>query len=316
MSKFQHSVPLSRSVIQKRLSRRKEMLVSAKKGILLRAAIVVMELVGFYILQSYTLLLDALSSFLDVSFSLLLVLMLRFADRPPDREHPFGHGRIEPLAGMLMGFLILIIGIMTAARQLISIFQGAEHPEFASAHGWIIPLVAILMLEISHRLLKRTAKAQKSDALMVDAWHYRIDALSNFLALIALGLVAIFPKWAYPIDQMGALAIALFMIGIGGYAGWTNLHPLVDRAPDKSYFDMVRTAALSVEGVHATEKTLIQTYGPDAHVSIDIEVEPGLSVQEAHAITQKVRREIQKKWPQVREVIVHVEPFYPNDHQE
>jgi divalent metal cation (Fe/Co/Zn/Cd) transporter len=76
----------------------------------------------------------------------------------------------------------------------------------------------------------------------------------------------------------------------------------------------VKEAALKVEGVLATEKVLIQSYGPDAHVDIDIEVAPNLSVEVAHKLTQKVRAEIQKAWPAVRDVIVHIEPYYPGDH--
>jgi hypothetical protein len=97
-------------------------------------------------------------------------------------------------------------------------------------------------------------------------------------------------------------------------AAKNNIHQLLDRTPDDSYFTLVRDAAMKASGVHATEKILIQVYGPDAHVSIDVEVDPHLSVEVAHEITQKVRHEIQVAWPAVRDVIVHVEPYYEGDH--
>jgi divalent metal cation (Fe/Co/Zn/Cd) transporter len=84
--------------------------------------------------------------------------------------------------------------------------------------------------------------------------------------------------------------------------------------PDESFFTLVKVAAMRVKGVLATEKVLIQTYGPDAHVSIDVEVDPAMPVEEAHAISQKVRHEIQIAWPCVRDVIVHIEPFFDGDH--
>ena len=104
------------------------------------------------------------------------------------------------------------------------------------------------------------------------------------------------------------------MVCIGCAAAWSNLDQILDRIPSKEYFKRVHIAALSVQGVLATEKVRIQSYGPDAHVSIDIEVDPHLTVEIAHEITQKVRLAIQLAWPAVRDVIVHVEPFYENDH--
>ncbi len=104
------------------------------------------------------------------------------------------------------------------------------------------------------------------------------------------------------------------MIVVGLNASKKNLHQLVDGVPDRSYFDRVKEAALSVKGILATEKILIQIFGPDAQVSIDVEVDPKLSVEKGHELSQQVRLAIQKKWPSVRDVIVHLEPYYPNDH--
>ncbi len=104
------------------------------------------------------------------------------------------------------------------------------------------------------------------------------------------------------------------MIGMGIYNARENLQQLLDRAPSADCFERVKKAAVNVLGVKDTEKILIQHYGPDAHVNIDIEVDPKLSVEEAHRITQHVRAEIQREWPAVRGVTVHVEPYYPGDH--
>jgi divalent metal cation (Fe/Co/Zn/Cd) transporter len=90
---------------------------------------------------------------------------------------------------------------------------------------------------------------------------------------------------------------------------------MMDRIPNPRFFEKVKNAARSVDGVEETEKIRIQLYGPDAHVDIDIEVDPHLTVEVAHKISQQVRAEIQKKWTAVRDVTVHVEPYYPNDHQ-
>ena len=104
------------------------------------------------------------------------------------------------------------------------------------------------------------------------------------------------------------------MVILGLVAAKINLHQVMDKPPEKKFFSLVESAAKSVQGVLGTEKIRIQRYGPDAHVDIDIEVDPNMAVHDAHDITQLVRIEIQKKWPQVQEATVHIEPYYANDH--
>jgi cation diffusion facilitator family transporter len=313
MSKFPDSIPLPDSVLEQRKERNRQLIRTSRQGVSIRLSIIAAELLGFVFLNSSVLLLDALSSLMDVASSLFLVLCIKLADKPPDKEHPFGHGRFEPIAGLQLGLLLVVLGGAMLFQQIGAIMKGAEgrvlHP-----FTWVIPLGAVILLEMSYRILYKTAKKENSPALLADAWHYRIDSINSFFAMVALILAAYYPLQSVLIDHLGAVVIDLFMMGVGAFASRKNLHQLVDRAPEQKYFDIVRSAALSVEGVRSTEKIRIQIYGPDAHVSIDIEVDPALSVDLAHKITQKVRAEIQKQWPSVRDVIVHVEPYFPGDH--
>jgi cation diffusion facilitator family transporter len=289
------------------------MVVTARRGVMLRSVIIFAEIFGFVFLNSSALLLDALSSLIDVASSLFLILCIRFADKPPDHNHPFGHGRFEPVAGLQLGLLLAVIGGGMLIQQLTAI-SSEPTGKVIQPLTWLIPLGAVVLLEISYQHLKRTAKRQHSPALLADAVHYRIDGINSLFAMIALLFAAYFPQYSALCDHLGAVVIALLMLGIGIFAAKNNLHQLLDRVPEPHYFDKVKTAALRIEGVLATEKLRIQLYGPDAHVSIDIEVAPGLSVELAHELAQQVRAEIQKEWPAVRDVIVHVEPYYPGDH--
>jgi cation diffusion facilitator family transporter len=313
MTKFPPSIPLPDSVSETRQQRRKQMVVTARRGVMLRSVIILAELFGFFFLNSSALLLDAVSSLFDVAASLFLIFCIRFADRPPDRNHPFGHGRFEPIAGLQLGLLLAVVGGGMLIQQLTAISSETE-TKVIQPLTWLIPLGAVILLEISYQTLKRTAKRQNSPALLSDAVHYRIDGINSLFAMIALLFAAYFPQYSNLCDHLGAVVIALLMVGIGVMAAKNNLHQLLDRAPSGEYFDKVQSAAMRVDGVLATEKIRIQLYGPDAHVSIDVEVAPDLSVELAHELTQKVRAEIQKEWPAVRDVIVHVEPYYPGDH--
>ncbi len=313
MSKFPPSVPLPESVSENRIERRRQIVVTARRGIILRCLIIIAELVGFALLNSSSLLLDGLSSLFDVAASLFLIFFVKIADKPPDQEHPFGHGRFEPIAGLQLGLLLAVLGGAMFIQQLLAISSEPQGKVIAP-FTWLIPLGAMILLEISYQKLKRTGKKQNSPALLADAVHYRIDALNCLFAMVALIFAAYFPIYSALCDHLGAAVIALLMIGIGIYAAKNNINQLLDRIPPQKFFDTVKFAAMRVGGVLGTEKIRIQLYGPDAHVSIDIEVSPDLSVEKAHELTQRVRTEIQKEWSAVRDVIVHVEPYYAGDH--
>lgn len=313
MNKFPESVPLPDSIQQSRLERRRQMVKMAQHGVIFRGVIILAEVVGFALFNSSALLLDAISSSFDIASSIFLIFCIKFADKPPDRNHPFGHGRLEPFAGLQLGVFLVIISIVMILQQLFASTHGVRNDRISS-WTWLIPCAAMILLEIAYIRLKRTAKKQNSPALLADAVHYRMDAINSAFAMLALLCAAYVPQYSALFDHMGALVIAIVMGIIGSVAIRNNLHQLLDFTPSPHYFSLVKEAALKVSGVLATEKVLIQVYGPDAHISIDIEVAPDLSVEVAHQLTQEVRAEIQKAWPSVRDVIVHIEPFYPDDH--
>lgn len=312
MSQFPTPVPLHKSIDAKRKQRQKQLLGAAWKGACFRSAVVGIELIGFFWWGSAALLVDALASLMDIVATVVLAICIRLAGRPPDENHPFGHGRYEPLAGFQLGLLMAIVGFFLLVQQGAMIAQETEPLSvYAHSYSWMIPLFAVFLLECGYRQSMRSAKAHDSSAMATEAWHYRIDALNSLIALVALSVGAFLPQWSGLIDHMGAFGIAGMMLAVGGLCALENMHQLLDRVPDESFFDVVQRAAKRVEGVAGTEKVRIQLYGPDAHVDIDIEVDPKLSVEAAHRITQYVRAEIQKEWASVRDVTVHVEPYYP-----
>lgn len=313
MSHFPDPIVLPDQIIRQREERQRQLIKSCVRGIALRFAIILGEVAGVIIFGSSALLMDALASLIDVFSSVLLVICIKLAYRPPDEDHPFGHGRYEPLIGLQLGVLMALIGGGMLFQQTFELGSfSVDHS--IDPRTWIIPFCAVILLEISYQIVMRAARQQHSPALAADAVHYRIDGVTSLFATVALLGAAYFPSWGVTLDHVGAIFIALLMIGIGIYAARQNLHQIMDRTPDKRYFERVKKAAERVEGVLGTEKIRIQLYGPDAHVDIDVEVEPLLSVEVAHAISQKVRVEIQKEWAQVRDVTVHIEPFYPGDH--
>lgn len=313
MSRFPDPILPDNKVLEERRKRKRHLLFAVRWGVTLRLLIVAAELAAFLIFGSFALLMDAIASSLDIISSIFLIFALFLATRPPDKEHPFGHGRYEPLAGMLLGVLLTVIGFGMLLQQLWLVVETVPREPLAPLL-WVVPFGAVVLLEICYRIVCYAAKKEDSPALIADAVHYRIDALTSLFAAVALVLGAAFPEWSIFFDQAGACLIAVLMIALGAMAARKNVQQLMDRAPDDEYFKSVRRAALAVPGVYETEKVRIQLYGPDAHVDIDVEVAPNLSVEEAHRISQHVRVAIQKVWPKVRDVTVHIEPYYPGDH--
>lgn len=310
---FPEPVLLPEEVYNARRERTKALVRIAMIGIAIRLSIVLFELVGYAIYGSMTLLLDSFSTLADVISSLVLVFSIKLAQRPPDKEHPFGHGRYEPIAGLQLGVFLAIAGVGLFTQQLSALLSEPKVPQI-DPHVWLFALTSVILLEISYRKLTKVAKEQKSQALLSEALHFRADSLNSLFALFILVLVALFPDASGIFDRIGAIAIALIMCVMGLYGAKKNLNQLLDRIPEEEFFTKVRKAALKVSGVHDTEKIRIMQYGPDAHVDIDIEVDPTLSVEVAHTISQHVRAAIQKDWPQVQDVTVHIEPYYENDH--
>jgi cation diffusion facilitator family transporter len=306
-------VPAADSVAAARSRRERELLRAARLGIVLRVGVVVVELLGVWLLGYAALLVDAVSSLFDVAASFAIVFAIRLAARPPDEEHPFGHGRYEPLAGLQLGLIVCVAGAWLAARHVAGVFESPAAGE-VNAFAWLIPAGAAAVLEFSARLVQRIGRRQHSTALIAEGFHYRVDAATSLVAATGLLTASLVPAYGHLIDLVSAVLLAVIMMTLGALAAWENLHQLLDRVPREDHFQRVRESALCVDGVLGVEKVRIQHAGPDAHVDIDIEVDPDMPVSEAHVITQHVRARIQADWPFVREVVVHVEPFYAGDH--
>jgi cation diffusion facilitator family transporter len=310
---FPEPVAPERDTERVRQQRASELKRVAWIGIALRSGVIAMELAGGILLGYAALLVDALASAFDVIASLAIVLAIHLAARPPDRRHPFGHGRFEPLAGLQLGLFVCGAGLWVAVEQI----RGAvlSPPAADIKHwAWCLPAAAAAILEISARIVRRIGERQESTALIAESQHYRIDAATSIVAAVGLLVAALYPAQAHRVDHISAALLAIAMVGLGGVAAVQNFHQVLDRAPDDDHFQQVRTSALHVDGVLGVEKVRIQHAGPDAHVDIDIEVDPAMNVADAHVITQHVRAQIQSDWPAVREVVVHVEPYFADDH--
>ena len=251
---------------------------------------------------------DGFESAADVLSSGLVLLGLILAARPPDAEHPYGHGRVEILSGLGVGLMLVISGSLISARALEGVGQSEHVP--ASYALW--PVLASILVKCVMSLTKRTyARKIRSAALKADAWNDSVDVLSGTTALIGLGLALMNPEQLWAADHFGGAAVGLIVIFLGVRVVRDTTLQLMDTMPDTKSMDEIRRVALSVPGARGIEKCYARKTGLKWHVDLHLEVDPDMSVYQSHEIATQVRIRVIETLDWVADVLVHVEPYMP-----
>jgi cation diffusion facilitator family transporter len=248
---------------------------------------------------------DGLESAGDVLASGLVLLGLVLAARPPDAEHPYGHGRVETLSALAVGIMLVISGSLISARALQSIGESQARPlAFA-----LWPAAASIAIKTMMALTKRRyARKIHSSALIADAWNDSVDVLSGTVALVGLGLAVIQPARFESADQIGGAVVGLIVIFLGVRVVRDTTMQLIDTMPDTESMDRIREVALGVPGARGIEKCFARKTGLKWHVDLHLEVDPEMSVYESHELATQVRVRIKETLDWVADVLVHVEP--------
>jgi cation diffusion facilitator family transporter len=284
---------------------------SAQLGLLVNALLAGVKLVAGLAGNSYALVADAVESTADVMSSLIVWGGLAIAAQPPDEDHPYGHGKAESLAAAAVALMLFgaAIGIGLEAIQ-----------EIRSPHGppavWTLPILVSVMLvkTLLSRSVYSVGSAIGSHAVKADAWHHLTDAVTSAAAFVGISLalwgtrVRGDVRWSAADDWAAVVAS-----GVIAYNGVRllkpALHDLMDRMPGADVVEPVRRAAETVPGVLAVEKLHVRRMGLVYRVTIHVEAEPTMSLDEAHALSHRVADAIRATVPQVDAVLVHMEPY-------
>jgi cation diffusion facilitator family transporter len=248
---------------------------------------------------------DGLESAADVLASGLVLLGLTLAAKPPDKEHPYGHGRGEILTGLFIGLLLTSGGALISYGSLERLHQ--PHEPLASYVIW--PLIASFAAKTWLSILKaRRARKVGSSALAADAWNDAMDAVSAIVALAAAGLTMSDPA-AYPnADRYGGFAVGLIVALVGVRIARDTVLQLMDTMPDERHIGQIREAAASVPGTLGVEKCYARKTGLKYHVDLHLEVDPNMTVSQSHQMAHEVQQRILERLNWVADVLVHVEP--------
>jgi cation diffusion facilitator family transporter len=248
---------------------------------------------------------DGFESAADVLASGLVLLGLMLAARPPDAEHPYGHGRVETLSGLAVGLMLVISGSLISRQALEHAWDVPHSP--AGYAAW--PVVASIAVKGAMGLTKRRyARRIGSSALKADAWNDSVDVLSGITALLGLCISLFDPEQFSAADHFGGAAVGVIVVFLGVRVVRDTTLQLMDTMPDTEALDRIRKVALCVPGARGIEKCFARKTGLKWHVDLHLEVDPAMSVYQSHEIATQVRVRVKEQLDWVADVLVHVEP--------
>src|SRR5436190_5063836 len=222
---------------------------------------------------------DAIESTTDIFSSLLVLLGLKYTNRPADKNHPYGHGRLEPLITFIVVAFLVTSATIIAYESIKNIAAPHDSPKLFTL---FILAPIIIWKEVSYQLIMRKAKQTNSSSLKADAWHHRSDAVTSVAAFIGISIALIFGKGYESADDWAALFASAFIL----YNSYRIFRPALGEIMDEHlYEDLVtdiRKVALTVDGVVGTEKCFIRKAGMIYHVDLHATVNGNLSVKAGH----------------------------------
>ncbi len=273
-------------------------------GLIVNVLLVAGKLTAGLLGHSYALVADAVESSLDVFGSFVVWRGLRIAAVPADDKHPYGHGRAEPLAGIIVAMMLFVAGVGITAGAVHELFTPAEVPE---AYTLVVLLAVVAIKEGMYRYAGRVARQTGSATVNIDAWHHRSDAITSLAAALGISVALVGgPRYAHA-DELAALVAAAIIVLNAWLLARQPLGDLMDtHRPQVA--DRSRSVAESVPGVAAVEKIRTRKTGLRYLIDMHVEVDPAMPVREAHAVAHDVKDAVCRAMPDVQDVLVHLEP--------
>ena len=274
-------------------------------GLIINIAFAIIKIAGGVFGNAYALVADGMESVLDVAGSIVIWGGLRFAARPPDATHPYGHGKAEPLTAIFLAGIVLIAALALAVESAHTMFLPHSKP---ASFTLLILLMVVIVKETLFRYVLRFGRSAESIAIEADAWRHRADVLSSIAAFVGISIALIGGEKWRSADNWASIFVCLVISSFGVRILRPALYDILDTAPRGAIVDLVRESASSVPGVVRIDKSLIRKMGLSFYVDLHIEVDGNISVREGHHIAHAVKRAIQESDPRIADVLVHIEP--------
>jgi cation diffusion facilitator family transporter len=258
-----------------------------------------------YLGSSYALIADAIESTTDVFASILVLFGLQYAAKPPDENHPYGHGKAEPLVTFAVVGFLLVSATVIFIESIHNIRRPHNSPE---SYTLIVLGIIIAFKEISYRFVNKKSDETNSTSLKADAWHHRSDAITSMMAFIGISISIFMGEGYETADDWAALLASLFIV----YNAYLIFRPALGEIMDEHLHDDlvedIRKGALRVAGVIETEKCFVRKMGMHFIVDLHVVVHGELSVTKGHEIAHRVKNQLMTDIPDISDIHIHIEP--------
>ena len=270
------------------------------------ALLALFKLMAGIIANSSAMLSDAIHSASDIFSTIVVIIGIKMASKKADKEHPYGHERLECVAAILLSVVLFITGLGIGTESLKTILN-KNYTEIAvpGILALVAAIVSILMKEGMYWYTRYYAKKIDSSALMADAWHHRSDAFSSVGALIGIGGA----RLGFPImDSIASLVIFLFIIKAAIDIFKDAMDKMIDRSCDEKTENQIYACVLNNKGVRGVDMLHTRIFGNKIYVDIEIQVDASYTLKKAHGIAKEVHDDIEENFPKVKHIMVHVNP--------
>ncbi len=288
------------------MSRLKRGLRATLLGMVVNIVLVAGKLAAGVLGHSHALVADAVESLADIFSSIVVWRGLVVAEEPADEDHPYGHGKAEPIAGAIVSTMLLLAAAGIAVQSVRSIAAG-DHPG-PRAFTLLVLLAVVVIKESLFRFVKGEAVSVDSMAVHADAWHHRSDAITSLAAAVGITVALIGGRGYEAADDVAAIIAACII----AFNGWRQLRPaldeLMDTSPNHELIEEIRKVAETISGVERVEKCIVRKTGHRYFVDMHVEVAPKMTVEQSHLIAHDVKDRVREKFPAVRDVLIHIEP--------
>ena len=250
---------------------------------------------------------DAVHSASDVFSSFIVIIGVKISARSEDKEHPYGHERLECVSAVVLAVVLFVTGLFIGADALKNItsgnFRTSGVPEILAM---ISAVVSIIAKELMYWYTRFYAEKFRSDSLMADAWHHRSDALSSVGALIGIAGT----RMGYPIlEPLASLLICVFIVKASVEIFREAVDKMIDHSCDENTENLIRACVMKQSGVKNIDLLRTRIFGNRIYADIEISADGKISLNDAHSIAENVHSAVEMQFPEIKHIMVHVNPI-------
>ena len=266
----------------------------------------VIKLLAGIIAHSSAMISDAVHSASDVFSTFVVIIGIKLASKKPDKEHPYGHERMECVAAIVLAMVLFITGLGIGLEAVKNIMHGSYGDlQVPGVLALIAAIVSIVSKEAMYWYTRHYAKKIDSSALMADAWHHRSDAFSSIGALIGIGA----SRLGYPVmDSIASLVIFVFIVKAAFDIFKDAIDKMVDHSCDEEIEKQIYECVMKNENVLGIDLLQTRVFGNKIYVDVEIQADASYTLQKAHDIAEAVHDDIEESFPKVKHIMVHVNP--------